>query len=55
MTIDRLTGRLWLTWADDRNGAYNGFESIKTNGDNFVTSSADGKHWSEPDDGRHRR
>ena len=48
MTIDRLTGQLWLTWADDRNGAYNGIESIKTNGDNFVTSSTDGKHWSNP-------
>ena len=48
MTIDRLTGRLWMTWSDDRNGTYNGFESIKTNGDNFVTSSSDGKHWSGP-------
>jgi hypothetical protein len=46
MTIDRLTGRLWVTWSDDRNGTYNGFESIKTNGDNFVTSSSDGTHWS---------
>ncbi len=46
MTIDRLTGKLWVTWADDRNGSYGGSESVKTNGDNFVISSSDGRHWS---------
>jgi hypothetical protein len=48
MTYDRLTGKLWITWADDRNGTYDGFTSVKTNGDNFVVSSPDGKHWSAP-------
>ena len=48
MTYDRLTRKLWITWADDRNGTYNGFTSVKTNGDNFVVSSSDGKHWSAP-------
>jgi hypothetical protein len=48
MAYDRVTGKLWVTWADDRNGQYNGFTSIKTNGDNFVVSSSDGKHWSAP-------
>jgi hypothetical protein len=46
MAYDRLTGKLWITWADDRNGTYDGFESVKTNGDNFVVSSSDGTHWS---------
>ena len=48
MAIDRATGKLWITWADDRNGSYSGGESVKTNGDNFVVSSSDGKHWSTP-------
>jgi hypothetical protein len=48
MAYDRLTGKLWITWADDRNGQYDGFTSIKTNGDNFVVSSSDGKHWTAP-------
>jgi len=46
MAYDRVTGKLWITWADDRNGTYDGFESVKTNGDNFVVSSSDGVHWS---------
>lgn len=46
MAYDRLTGKLWITWADDRNGAYDGFQSVKTNGDNFVVNSSDGRHWS---------
>lgn len=48
LTYDRLAGRLWLTWADDRNGQYAGAESIKTNGDNFVINSSNGTHWSGP-------
>ena len=32
--------------AYDRNGSYDGFTSVKTNGDNFVVSSSDGRHWS---------
>jgi hypothetical protein len=46
LTVDRLTGRLWVTWADDRNGQYNGNVSVKTNGDAFLTSSPDGRDWS---------
>src|SRR5262249_35816075 len=47
-TIDRARGRLYVTWADDRNGQYdaNG-NSIKTNGDVFVARSANGTHWSK--------
>jgi hypothetical protein len=46
MAYDRLTGKLWISWSDDRNGQYDGFTSVKTNGDNFVISSSDGKHFS---------
>jgi hypothetical protein len=46
MAYDRLTGKLWITWADDRNGQYDGSTSVKTNGDNFLVSSSDGRHWS---------
>ncbi|OLB64627.1 MAG: neuraminidase [Actinobacteria bacterium 13_2_20CM_2_72_6] len=46
LTVDRLTGRLWVTWADDRNGQYNGPTSVKTNGDAFLASSANGRDWS---------
>lgn len=46
-TIDRLTGSLYVTWADDRNGQYDAKgQSIKTNGDVFVAVSGDGKRWS---------
>jgi hypothetical protein len=47
-TIDRQTGRLYITWADDRNGQYD-FQgnSIKTNGDVFVVTSANGKTWQQ--------
>lgn len=44
--VDNRTGRLYITWADDRNGQYdaNG-NSIKTNGDVFVASSSNGIQW----------
>ena len=47
LTIDRVTGLLWVTWADDRNGSYDPAtgESVRTNGDNVVSASLDGKHW----------
>ncbi len=47
--IDPESGKLYVTWADDRNGAYdaNG-NSIKTNGDVLVISSEDGVKWSKP-------
>ncbi len=48
-SIDRVTGRLYVTWADDRNGEYdaNG-NSIKTNGDVFVATSRNGTEWEKP-------
>jgi len=46
--IDRITGRLYITWADDRNGAYAADgSSIKTNGDVFVASSSNGTAWTQ--------
>lgn len=45
-TIDPQTGRLYVTWADDRNGQYSASgESVKTNGDVFVASSSNGTSW----------
>jgi hypothetical protein len=48
LTVDRQTGRLYVTWADDRNGQYdaNG-QSIKTNGDVFVVTSGNGTQWTQ--------
>ena len=47
-TIDRARGRLYVTWADDRNGQYDtSGNSIKTNGDVFVTRSGNATHWSK--------
>jgi len=49
LTIDPVTGLLLMTWADDRNGQYDATgNSIKTNGDVFVTLSANGKQWIPP-------
>jgi hypothetical protein len=48
LTYDRVTDHLWVTWADDRNGVYRDGESVKTNGDAFLSGS-DGRHgWSKP-------
>lgn len=46
LAYDRLTGHLWVTWADDRNGQYTNGTSVKTNGDVFLAESADGQGWS---------
>jgi hypothetical protein len=47
--VDPNDDRMYITWADDRNGQYDAsFNSIKTNGDVFVISSGDGKKWSAP-------
>jgi hypothetical protein len=46
LAYDRVTGRLWVTWADDRNGQYAGGQSVRTNGDVFLADSFDGRHWS---------
>ena len=49
MSIDTQTGRLYVVWADDRNGQYdNAGNSIKTNGDVFLVTSGNGKNWSQP-------
>jgi hypothetical protein len=51
LAYDRKADRLWVTWADDRNGRYDDAtgESVRTNGDNIVATSRDGRHWSHPD------
>jgi hypothetical protein len=47
--IDNRTGRLYVTWADDRNGQYTADgDSIKTNGDVILSSSANGTVWTKP-------
>ncbi|HEX4704571.1 MAG TPA: sialidase family protein [Pseudonocardiaceae bacterium] len=48
LAYDRLTNRLWVTWADDTNGQYTNGHSTRTNGDVFLTQSGDGQHWSTP-------
>ena len=47
---DRVTDKLWITWADDRNGTYDASgNSVRTNGDVFVVESQGGKRrWSKP-------
>jgi hypothetical protein len=48
MVYDRVTDKLWITWADDRNGQYSGGQSVKTNGDVFVVGSNHGSQgWSK--------
>ena len=50
LDYDRSSGLLALTWADDRNGQYDAATgaSIKSNGDNIVSLSADGARWTTP-------
>jgi hypothetical protein len=51
MAYDASRDRLWITWADDRNGQYDPTtgRSVKTNGDVFVVGSGrNGKGWSKP-------
>jgi hypothetical protein len=50
LAYDRVAGQLWVTWADDRNGQYDAAtgESVRTNGDNLVSTSRDGRRWSGP-------
>ncbi|MBI3688380.1 MAG: exo-alpha-sialidase [Actinobacteria bacterium] len=46
---DRDADRLWVTWADDRNGGYDAAgTSVRTNGDNLVATSRGGERWSTP-------
>jgi hypothetical protein len=49
LAYDPVTNRLWVTWADDRDGRYAGGESVRTNGDTFLASSSDGVHWTDPE------
>ncbi len=47
LTVDRLTDRLWVTWADDRHGRYDSDgESVTTNGDALLSGSTNGRDWS---------
>ncbi len=49
MAIDPTNNRLYVTWADDRNGAYTASgQSTKTNGDVFVSTSGNGMQWQTP-------
>jgi len=48
LSYDRITNRLWLTWADDRNGSYVNGTSVKTNGDVFLVNARAGGPWSAP-------
>jgi hypothetical protein len=48
-SYDPITDRVWLTWADDRNGQYRADgASVRTNGDVFVAHARHGEHWSGP-------
>ncbi len=54
LTVDRVTGKLYLTWADNRNGdpnmfcAYWGSGCAPTSVQVFIQSSLDGVNWSAP-------
>jgi hypothetical protein len=50
LAYDPVVDRLYVTWNDDRNGQYdpNTGASIRTNGDNIVSSSRGGANWSAP-------
>ena len=50
LAYDQARNLLVVTWSDDRNGSYDATtgESVRTNGDNIVSSSPDGRHWSAP-------
>ncbi|GAC1444610.1 MAG: sialidase family protein [Chloroflexota bacterium] len=47
MAVDQQTGKMYVTWADDRSGYYDSKtgKSILTNGDVIVASSTNGKNW----------
>jgi hypothetical protein len=48
LSIDSKTGRLYVTWADDRNGQYAADgESIKSDGDVLLSTSANGTAWTK--------
>jgi hypothetical protein len=49
LTLDPTNNRLYVAWADDRNGSYDSSgQSLKTNGDVFVATSGNGVQWQAP-------
>ncbi|HKS49523.1 MAG TPA: sialidase family protein [Amycolatopsis sp.] len=49
LAYDRTVNHLWVTWADDRNGQYDGTgKSVKTQGDVIVSDAVAGGPWSKP-------
>jgi hypothetical protein len=50
LTYDGVNGKLTVVWSDDRNGQYDPAtgRSVRTNGDNIVSSSGNGRNWSRP-------
>jgi len=56
LTVDRVTGKLYMAWADNRNGdpqmfcdpAYGGSGCAPTSAQVFVQSSSDGVSWTAP-------
>jgi len=56
LTVDRVTGKLYMAWADNRNGdpvmfcdpAYGGTGCAPTSAQVFIQSSTDGVAWSTP-------
>jgi hypothetical protein len=50
LAYDPTRDQLAVTWNDDRNGLYDATTgaSIRTNGDNIVSTSSDGTHWRRP-------
>lgn len=50
LAYDRVSEKLTVAWSDDRNGLYDPAtgQSVRTNGDNIVSQSGNGKHWSRP-------
>jgi hypothetical protein len=47
LAYDPTRDQLAIVWNDDRNGSYDATtgDSIRTNGDNIVSTSSDGIHW----------
>jgi hypothetical protein len=50
LAYDEPGNRLALTWSDDRNGKYDPKtgESLRSNGDNILSFSSDGRRWTKP-------
>ena len=49
LAIDPTSNRLYVSWADDRNGTYDSAgNSVRTNGDVLVSTSPNGLQWQKP-------